>query len=130
MMKRSRAILGVVLIFVLGVVCGGLAANLLYNYRIESIITGKAENKEDAIVSRLDRKLDLDDRQEEQVRAIVHETQDGIRALRATLRPETEAIIEKAQARIRTILTPGQRTIYEKMIAERKERKRKEGMAR
>jgi hypothetical protein len=127
MMQRSRAILGVVLIFVLGLVCGLLAANLLYNYRIESIITGRAESREEAIVKRLDRKLDLDDRQEEQVRAIVHETQEGIKTLRTTLRPQTEAIIEKAQARIRSILTPEQRTIYEKMIAERKERIRKKG---
>lgn len=127
MMQRSRAVLGVVLIFVLGIVCGSLATHALYNYRIESIITGKAESREEAIVNRLDRKLDLDDRQEEQVRAIVHEAQEGIKALRTTLRPQTEEIIEKAQARIRTILTPEQRSIYEKMIAERKERIRKKG---
>jgi len=127
-MKSSRAILGVVLVFVLGIVCGILATHLMYNYRFESILSGRAQTREEAIVKRLDRKLDLDKRQEEQIRAIVHETHEQTKALRNQLRPQTEAIIEKAQAKISMILTPVQREKYEQMIAQRKERMRKKGL--
>ena len=126
-MKSSRAILGVVLVFLLGMLCGILATHLMYKYRIESILSGRAQTREEHIVNRLDRKLDLDERQEEQIRAIIHETQEQIKALRTQLRPQTEAIIEQAQAKISIILTPEQRRKYEQMIAERKERMRKKG---
>lgn len=125
---KSRAILGVVLVFVLGIVCGILATHLMYNYRIDSILSGREQTKEEVIVNRLDRKLDLDDRQEEQIRTIIHETHEQIKTLRNQLRPRTEALIEKAQAKISIILTPEQRKKYEQMIAERKERMRKKGL--
>ncbi len=127
-MKRSRPIFGVVLVFILGILCGSLATHLLYKYRMDSIMSGRGQNREEAIVSRLDRKLHLDDGQEEKVRAIVHETEEEIRALRKQLRPQTEAIIEKAQTRISVLLTPEQRTKYDQMIAARKEKLRKRGM--
>lgn len=127
-MKSSKAIAGVVLVFVLGILCGILATHLMYNYRIESILSGRAQTREEVIVNRLDRKLGLDKKQEKQVRAIIHETHEQIKVLRNQLRPQTETIIEKAQAKITTVLTPGQRTRYEQMIAERKERMRKKGL--
>jgi hypothetical protein len=127
-MKNSRAIFGVIVVFVLGILCGILASRLMYNYRFESILSGRAQTREEVIVNRLDRKLDLDDRQEEQIRTIVHEAHEQIKALRTQLRPQTEAIIEKAQAKISVILTPEQRVKYERLIAERKERMRKKGL--
>lgn len=126
-MKNSRVILGVALVFVLGILCGALATHLLYRYRIESIISGKSQTREKSIVNRLDRKLDLDGRQEEQVTAIVHETQEEIKALRSQFHPQMEAIIEKAQIKISGILTPEQRKKYERMIAEHREKLRKKG---
>jgi hypothetical protein len=79
-------------------------------------------------VNRLDHKLDLDDRQEEQVRAIVHQAQEEIKAARNLIRPQTEAIIEKAQVKIRAILTPEQVAKYKQVIAAHKEKLRKRGL--
>jgi hypothetical protein len=72
--------------------------------------------------------LDLNDRKEEQVRAIVHETQEEIKAARSQIRPQTEAIIEKAQVKITAILAPDQVKKYEQMIAAHKEKLRKRGL--
>jgi hypothetical protein len=124
-MKKSRPIFGVVLVFFLGILCGSLATHLLYKYRMESIISGKGETREEVLVTRLSRELKLDDRQEEQVRSIIHETHEAIKGLRSQIRPQTEADIEKAQARINAILTPEQRVKYVQMIAKRKEKMRK-----
>jgi len=126
-MKKSRPIIGVLLVFFLGILCGSLATHLLYSYRFESIFSSSAQAREEAIVSRLDTKLDLDDRQEEQVRAIVHETQEEIKSVRSQIHPQTEAIIEKAQVKIRAILKPEQVNRFEQMIAAHKEKLRKKG---
>lgn len=126
-MKSIRPAAVVFLVFVIGILCGTFGTHLFYRYRIESIISGRAPSREEAIVHRIDRRLKLDARQLEQVRSIVHETHKEIRALRQQLRPQTEAVIEKAQARIRTLLTPEQQATYEKMIAERKERMSRRG---
>ena len=127
-MKKSRPIIGVVLVFSLGILCGSLATHLLYNYRSESILSSRAQAREEAIVSRLDSKLDLNNRQEEQVRAIVHETQEEIQSVRSQIRPQTEAVIEKAQVKIRAILTSEQVKKYDQMIAAHKEKLRKRGL--
>ncbi len=127
-MKKSRPIIGVVLVFFLGILCGSLATHLLYNTRLESVLSGRAQAREDSIVNRLDHKLDLDDRQEEQVRAIVHQTQEEIKAARSQIRPQIEALIVKAQVKIRAILTPEQVEKYEQMIAAHKEKLRKRGL--
>ncbi len=127
-MKRSWPIFGIVLVYLLGILCGAFATHLLYKYHLDSIISGRAQTREDVIVNRLDKKLELDDRQEEQVRAIVHESQEEIKALRTQMRPQSEAIIAKAQAKISMILTPEQRNKFDRMIAERREKLRKRGM--
>jgi len=124
-MKKSRPIIGVMLVFFLGILCGSLGTHLLYNYRLESVFDDRTQAREESIVNRLDHKLDLDDRQEEQVKAIVHETQEEIRAARSQIRPQIEALIVKAQVKIRAILTPEQIKKYEQMIAAHKEKLRK-----
>ena len=126
-MKRSKPIIGVVLVFILGILCGSLATHLFYKCRFESVFSHGTHSREESIVKRFDRKLNLDDRQEEQVRAIVHEAREEIKVVRSRIRPETEAIIEKAQAKIRAILTPEQGKLFERMIVEFKEKRRNRG---
>ena len=126
-MAKCRPFIWLVLVFVLGILCGSLAIHMLYLYRFESILSGRAQSREETIVNRLERKLDLDTRQEEQVKAIVHETQEKIKAVRRQIRPQTEAIIEKAQEKIRAILSTEQIKKYEQIIAARKENLRKRG---
>ena len=127
-MKVNRTIWGIVLVFVLGILSGSLVVHLLYKYRIESIISGRAESREDALVRRLDRKLELSDLQEEQLREIIHESFMEIKAVRSQFRPQVEAIIEKSQRRISELLTPEQRKKYEQIIAERKKKLRGKGL--
>jgi hypothetical protein len=126
-MKRCKPIIGVVLVFILGILCGALSLNLYYGCRYESISSGNPHSREEGIIRRLNRKLDLDERQKGQVRAIVHEAQEEIRKTRSRIRPETEAIIENAQIRIRAILSAEQGNKFEQMIAERKQKLRERG---
>ena len=126
-MKERRPIIGVVMVFLLGILCGSLATHLLYSYRFDSLARGRGEHREEMVVNRLEKKLSLDERQLQQVRAIVHETHEGITALHSQMRPRMEALIENAQAKINVILTPEQQAKFAKMIAERKERMQERG---
>lgn len=121
-MKNLRPVYCIVVVFTLGTLCGILGTHLVYKFRMEAIMNERGQNREERLVNRLDRKLGLDAGQLEQVRAIVHETQDGIREVRSRFRPQMMAVIEKAEMKISAILTPEQRKKYEQMIVERKEK--------
>jgi Spy/CpxP family protein refolding chaperone len=119
-MKNVRPIYCILVVFILGTLCGTLGTHLFYKCGMDSIISSNGENREERLVNRLDRKLDLNAGQKEQVRAIVHETQEDIRQVRRQFRPQMEAAIEKAQTKIGVLLTPEQRKKFEQIIAERK----------
>jgi hypothetical protein len=121
-MKNFRPIYCILVVFVLGTLCGVLGTHLFYKCRMDAIISERGANREERLVERLDRNLDLDSRQKEQVRAIVRETQAEVRQVRSLFRPQMEAAIGKGQVKISALLTPEQRKKYEQMIAERKER--------
>ncbi len=124
-MKNIKAVVGVLLIFILGVTCGTLVTHMIYKARIETIISGGPEMREEHLVKRLSRKLGLDSQQREQIKAILDETQSEMRLVRKQLQPQIEDILEKGQVKIRQILRPEQQEKYEKIITERKERRKK-----
>jgi hypothetical protein len=126
-MKTLRPVYCIVVVFTLGILCGSLGTHLFYKFRMETIVNPRGPDREDRIVNRLDRKLGLDAGQKVQVRAIVHETQEGIREVRSRFRPQMMAIIENAETKIGAVLTPEQRKIYNQMIVERKEKFKRRG---
>jgi hypothetical protein len=123
-MKKWKAIISIIVVFLLGSLAGALVTHEIYQHRIESFIRG--EPKRELIVRRLSHQLNLDTAQVAQLRAIVEETYAGIKSVRKQIRPQIEEILESSQNRVRAILRPDQREKYEKIIAERKKRRDKE----
>lgn len=121
-MKNVKAIIGIILIFTLGVAGGALGTHIFYKSRIEALMNGGSGAREEFIVKRLSRNLDLDSQQSEEVMAIMHETYSEMRLIRKQSRPQIEAVMEKGQDLIKKILRPEQREKFEKIIAERKAR--------
>jgi hypothetical protein len=119
-MKNFKAIAGILLVFLLGAAGGALVTHMIYKPRFEQLLSGGHRVREDVIVERLTKKLDLDGRQQEQVRAIMCETHDGIRQLRSQIHPQIEALLTAGQDRIKAVLRPDQREKFDKIIAERK----------
>ena len=125
-MTKFKTILGVVLIFILGGISGSLVMYLLSMTWMDSYTGRKPEvGREELIVQRLNRKLSLDDVQLEQVRAIMKEVHSDIKAVRKQFQPQLESILERGQEKIRSVLRPDQMEKYEKIISERKERRKK-----
>jgi hypothetical protein len=122
-MKNYKAIAGVALVFVLGGICGGMATHMVYRSRMEAFMSGGAAAREEQLLKRLTRQLDLDSRQLEQIKPVVQETFAGIRTIRQQSRPQVEVLLEDSQRRISTFLNPEQRVKFEKIIAERKARR-------
>jgi hypothetical protein len=119
-MKNSKAIVGVILVFMLGAICGGAVTHLVNRTRMEAFVGRGPEAREEMLVKRLTRQLELDSRQLEQIRPIVHETHASIRLIRQQSRPQVEGLLDESQRRISAILRPEQREKFEKIIAERK----------
>jgi Spy/CpxP family protein refolding chaperone len=121
-MKNVKAIIGIVLVFVLGAASGAVVTHMVYRDRMATFIKGGPESREEVIVSRLTRKLSLDVRQQEQVKAIVHEDHLAIRQIRNQYRPQIQGILEQGQARIMALLNPEQRDKFRKILEERRNR--------
>jgi hypothetical protein len=120
-MKKWKAIISIIVVFLLGSLAGALVTYEIYQHRIESFIRG--ESKRELIVRRLNHQLNLDTTQLEQLRVIVKDTYDGIKNVRKQIRPQIEEILARSQDKVRAILRPDQLEKYEKIIAERKKRR-------
>jgi hypothetical protein len=125
-MRKWKAIVSIILVFLLGSLAGALVTHEIYQHRIESIIKGDPNAMRELIVQRLNHKLHLDTNQLYQLRAIVKETHEEIRNVRKQFRPQIEEILVRSQNKVRAILRPDQLEKYEKTVAERKKKRENE----
>lgn len=119
-MKSIKPIVGLILVFVLGAASGALVTYMFAQSRIEAILVGGPRAREEVLIKRLTRQLDLDGQQREQVKAIIHETHEEMRQIRQKSRPQIEALLTDSQLRISSLLRPEQQEKFKKIVAERK----------
>jgi Spy/CpxP family protein refolding chaperone len=110
--KMWSLLLGV---FVLGAVTGSALTGL---YRSRASGPAARERAMHERFENMRRELNLTDEQTAAVRAIIDDTRNEYRALRAELRPRFEEPREKARAKIRALLTPEQQKKFDAMIAQ------------
>jgi len=126
-MKNAKPIIGIMLVFALGAASGAVATHMFHRDRMETFIKGGPESREEFIVSRLSRKLDLDTRQQVQVRTIVHENHRAMREVRKQQHPQIQAILDQGQSRISAVLRPEQQEKFRQIIEERRKHHSPEG---
>jgi hypothetical protein len=129
-MKKWKAIVSIVIVFLLGALAGALVVNMFHEQRAERLIRGEPKSTREFIVRRLNTELSLDTAQQEQLRTIVQETHAEMKNLRRQLRPQTEEILSRSQEKVRAILRPDQREKYEKIVAERRKKREPEDNSR
>jgi Spy/CpxP family protein refolding chaperone len=115
-MKNWKAIVGVLLVFVLGMAAGGLVTLGVIRHRWMRGPQAMA----DFAVRRLSWELRLDAAQRQQLRAIVADTQQEMKAVGQQVQPQIEQTLGKAEHRVRAMLRPDQREKFDKLVAERK----------
>lgn len=106
-MKNWKAIVGVLLVFVLGMMAGGLGTIGVIRHRLVT------RGFSDVIVRRLSWELRLDAGQRQQVRIIVSEAQQE-------MRPVRERVFENAESKIRAALRPDQQAKFDELVAKSK----------
>lgn len=129
-MKKWKAIVSIVIVFLLGALAGALVTHKIYQQKVEGVIKGEPKSMREFIVRRMDHELHLDAIQLEQLCAIVQETHAEMKNLRKQFRPQTEEILARSQEKVRAILRPDQLEKYEKIVAERRKKRETEDNSR
>ncbi len=120
-MKRWKAVLGVISIFILGTIAGGIISSAIIRHCQP---WGRPPSREE-VVRKLSRRLDLDANQRAQVEVIVNDAHNQMREMRREDKPKIDSILTDAQAKIMTVLRPNQKQKFDKLIARWKERRGK-----
>jgi Spy/CpxP family protein refolding chaperone len=120
---RREAALLVVVVFVLGVLLGGVADHL-FGARVFSNPT--PPRTRDQLIGQLTSQLSLTPDQQKQLTSIVDDTRAQWRTLYAPLEPQHEQIRQQGRERIRAILTPEQRPRFEEFMQRLDEQRKRD----
>ena len=121
-MKNWKAIVGIGLVFLLGMAAGGLVTLRFAKKRLQRIAHGEPAFTTDEIVRALRHRLNLDATQRYQVRAIVAATQQQIQTIRQQSDPQLGSAIQTAVSQVRAVLRTDQREEFDRLVAERRGR--------
>ena len=133
-MRRALRILGVLLIFIFGMIVGGAGASAgaaqKIRERIREVLTGGPEAVVKEVVRRLDEELKLDAEQKRMLQNIADETHIKLRQSRAKIQPEMDRTLGEAEGKVRAILYQEQVDKFDKLVHRGGEKwKAKEGAA-
>jgi hypothetical protein len=120
---RSEAAMLVAVVFLLGVVLGGLGT-YLWGQRVWGMRSGPRSHAQ--IVADLTRELELTQEQQKQLSAITEDTQAKWRALYSPLDAHREQIREQSRERIRAILTSDQQPKFDQFMQRLDEQRRRD----
>jgi Spy/CpxP family protein refolding chaperone len=123
---RREAALLVFVVFVLGVLLGGVG-NHLWGERVwggkQEPAPGRSPSRAQ-VVNNFTRELQLTPEQQTKVGAIIDDTRAQVRALYAPLDAQHEQLRQQGRARIRAILTPEQLPKFDQFMQRIDERKK------
>ena len=129
MMGTRRAVVYLLLVFVLGLALGTLGTLWATRHGLAAE-QGEQRHSRKSALEWLDRELKLNPEQHRQVEAILDETGQGYHAIRERTRPEYEAVRQQGRQKIRAVLSAQQRARFEELVREidahEAERRRKE----
>jgi Spy/CpxP family protein refolding chaperone len=122
--NREAALL-VMVVFVLGIVLGGLAVHV-WGDRIWAQQPMNGTKSRDQVVADFTRELSLTAEQQQQLATVVDDTRSRWRALYAPLDEQHEQIRQQGREKIRAFLTPEQRPKFEDFLRRLDEQRKKD----
>lgn len=114
--------LAVVGVFILGCVTG-ISLDSVYRLRAGDRSEARKKNGKEEVFERMKRDLNLNEQQATQIRAILEQTREEYRQLRAEVRPRYDSARQNARTKIRALLTPEQQQKFDAKVAERDARR-------
>jgi len=118
MTSRLKAGIGVVLIFILGCICGGLLTSVIVHKRMAAILNGGPQAVAAALEQHLTRRLNLDEGQRAQVHEILQANVQQRQQIIAPIAPVIKALNQKTFQQISAILRPDQQEKFHRVVAE------------
>jgi biopolymer transport protein ExbB/TolQ len=118
-MKSPKAIVGVAIIFIIGVMIGSVGTYTLMMLKLRDIFKSP-DHFSQFMGQRISRKLRLDPDQKEQLLEVVEKTHARIKEIRQEITPRLETVFREAEDDIKSFLRPDQKERLEEMI-QRKE---------
>ena len=115
-MSKTKAIIGVCLVFILGVITGVAMTARFVQKQVHRLVEGGPEELNAVIIRRLDHELQLDGEQRRQLQEIVENASTEIRDARKEIQPKLAAIRADAVAKARAILRPDQQPKFDAMV--------------
>ena len=115
-MKTLKRVLGVLLIFFLGVFVGAVIASAGAAKKLRNTVLGGPEAVMEVIVKRLDQELKLDPEQKRKVQGIMDDAHIKLRQSREKIQPEIEQTLLEAESRTRAILYPKQVPKFDQLV--------------
>jgi hypothetical protein len=127
-MKKWRLIIGVVVVFILGVLVGSLGTQLYQRQWSERFWKDPAERRA-LFLRKLTRELRLTEEQQKEFKVIIGDVDRNLEALHRERRAEVKKIFDEGFSRMKEKLDPDQQKKLEELRARReprlKDRKRK-----
>jgi hypothetical protein len=106
--KRWNLVLGLLVLFICGVLTGALGTAIYYRHSVGHLFTEGQPGIRKLVMKKLVRELDLTDVQQVQIDKIVGEVQENLRKFRTEHQPEIEAIIAGGISQMKPLLSPAQ----------------------
>ena len=111
LMKKTKIIVGILLVFALGLLIGAMGMRLYVKHRIDQFMgSGSPRRIIPRLMADLTRELDLTPSQRDQVEEIAADLSRELYELRIRLHPEIEKTIDTHMDKISTLLTPDQQS--------------------
>jgi hypothetical protein len=119
---KIKVYLAIALVFLLGMLSGGLLVAQLAKSRVQTLATSSTEELSQMVLERLERDLGLSQEQSAAVSGILTTAVEEVDPLRAEVRGRSVQILEKYQAQIGGELDAAQRKALEEIVATFKKR--------
>jgi len=108
---------GVIAVFIVGVIIGGLSATVLMRSHLQHVMRSGPPRAHERVAERLTGGLDLTAAQREQIERIVHEFGPRFDEFEWQSRTEIRNLATEMETQIRAVLTPEQQAKYDAHIA-------------
>jgi uncharacterized protein YneF (UPF0154 family) len=120
-MKRWKVVVGVLLVFVFGMLAGAIVTHRIYQRRLHHLMSGPPAVRQ-FMVRAMTRELRLTPAQRVEVDSAIHDAQLELQTIRKEVQPQVEDILHRAEDRIRKQLDVSQREKFDRFVEQQEKR--------